>query len=135
MELVKWDNSLSVGVKVIDEQHKNFVTLLNGLFAAMKVGKGKDVLDKLLNELANYTVYHFSTEEKYFDKYKYEETLDHKAEHKNFISTINDFMSKYNEGKAFLTLDLFSFLKEWLINHIKVEDKKYTPFFMSNGIN
>jgi len=65
MPLFPWSDDLSVKVTLIDDQHKKLIALINSLHDAMRAGEGKQVLEKTLKELADYTVYHFQTEEKY----------------------------------------------------------------------
>lgn len=132
--LVNWSNTLSVNVSEIDKQHKKLVEMLNALYKAMKDGKGDDVLGKLLNELVEYTVYHFDTEEKYFDKFGYPETAQHKREHQKLKSQVSDFVQKLKSGEAAITTDIMEFLKDWVINHIKKTDKRYGPFLRQNGL-
>ena len=64
MALMVWDNSFSVNVKEIDAQHQKLIALINDLHDAMKTGKAKDVLGKILSDLTDYTVYHFGNEER-----------------------------------------------------------------------
>jgi hemerythrin len=78
MELIQWNNNLSVGIAEIDSQHQRLIKLINDLNDAMRVGKGKDVTGKIINELTNYTLTHFTKEESYFAKYAYPETDAHK---------------------------------------------------------
>lgn len=134
MAFIKWDDSLSVNVKEIDEQHKKLVDLINKLTDAMSAGKAKQILGNILNELASYTVIHFKTEEKYFDKFKYPFTISHKKEHNDFIKKINDFKRDFESGKALLSVEIMKFLKDWLIKHIKGSDKKYSEFFNKHGL-
>ena len=61
--LLEWTEELSVGVPSIDEQHKVLIRLLNELFDATQAERGQTLLGKVLNELADYTVYHFQYEE------------------------------------------------------------------------
>ena len=135
MALLTWDDSYSVGVAEIDKQHKRLFDLINDLFDAMKVGKAKDVIEKVIKELANYTVYHFGYEEKYFDQFGYSETAAHKKEHKDFVDTVSKFQSEFASGNALLSMEVMSFLKKWLQGHIKGTDQHYTEFFHEHGMN
>lgn len=134
MEIVKWSNELSVGVKEIDNQHQKFVLLLNRLFESMQQGKSKLILSGLLVDLIEYTIYHFKCEEDYFDKFNYQEAASHKLSHKQFIEKILAFKEAFDNGKVTLSIELFRFLKEWLVNHIQGEDNKYSMHFLSNGL-
>ena len=78
MALVTWNDSLSVNVAEIDQQHRKLIAMINELNDAMKIGKGKDVLGGIVNSLISYTATHFKTEEKYFAQFGYPDTEDHK---------------------------------------------------------
>jgi hemerythrin len=66
-----------------------------------------------------------------FDYSAYEE---HKQYHQELTRQVKDFNEKFRSGKATLSMELLSFLRKWLTNHIMVEDKKYTPFFLGKGL-
>ncbi len=128
MEIIKWVDTYSVGVEEIDNQHKRLVRILNELYNAMSVGKGRDILDKILNELSEYTVKHFYTEEKKMIVHGYPGYSEHKKEHNNFVEKIDDFKYQYAEGNTKITIELVNFLKDWLVNHITTVDKQLGDF-------
>ena len=100
----------------------------------MKAGKGKDILGKILTDLADYTVYHFGTEEKMFQKYKYPASSLHKKEHDDLTKQVMDIKAKLDAGKSVITMEIMTLLKDWLSNHILQTDKRYSAFFNSNGV-
>lgn len=128
MSYITWDESYSIGQKNVDEQHKTLVKLINELHDAMSLGKSKQVMSKVLQNLLDYTISHFSTEEKYMIKYSYQWYLPHKSEHRKFVEKVASFQKGYNEGKMVLSLDIMSFLKDWLVDHILQTDKKLGLF-------
>ena len=134
MALIQWGNGLSVHVKEIDTQHQRLVKLINDLDSAMRVGKGKELLGKIVSELATYTVVHFATEEKYFDKFGYPDAPEHKVEHKKFIEKVSKFKTEFDAGRMGLSIKIMDFLSNWLKNHIMGIDKKYAPFFNGKGL-
>jgi len=95
MSYFNWDDSYSVGQKTVDDQHKTLVSLINELHEAMILGKSKQIMNKVLQNLLDYTVSHFSTEEKYMIKYNYEWYLPHKSEHRKFIDQVANFQKGY----------------------------------------
>jgi hemerythrin len=135
LPLIEWTQKLSVSIEEIDKQHKQLVNLINLLYDSMKVGKGRDVLGKVLNELADYTVYHFDTEEKMLMEYMYPSYTMHKREHDNLTKQVTDIKTKFDLGDAVLTVELMIFLKDWLNNHILQADKKYSDFLNSKGVH
>ena len=134
MPLITWDNSYSVKIKVIDGQHQKLVHLVNELYEGLNQGKGREASGKTLDELINYTRTHFAYEEQLFKIHGYPGYADHKAEHDALASKVIDFQKQFKEGKANLALPLMTFLKDWLINHIRGTDQKYTAFLNTKGV-
>jgi hemerythrin len=135
MALITWTDNLSVNVNEIDEQHKKLVMMINELNEAMQQGKGKDIIGNILIGLADCTGEHFSTEEKYFDQFKYPDSLVHTQEHQEFVERVGDFIKEFDAGKTMLSVQVMGFLKEWLVNHIQGSDKEYSPYFNQHGLN
>ncbi len=134
MALIQWDGSFSVNVAEIDKQHQKLVALINNLNDAMKQGKGKEVLGKILGELFTYAGSHFATEEKYFDRFAYPAAASHKLEHSDFVKKVSEFRESFDSGQLALTIQVMNFLQDWLKGHIKTVDKKYGPFFNEKGL-
>jgi hemerythrin len=141
MPLIAWDDSISLNIGEIDEQHKQLVKIINELFDAMKNARGFDVLEDILARLVDYTEYHFSTEEKYFDQFRHIESEPHKEEHRFFIKQVNELKKAFDEGQMkrdgsdrVLTVDLWNLLKNWLINHIQISDQKFASLFKEKGV-
>ncbi len=134
MPLIQWNESLSVNVAEIDRQHQKLIGMINELNEAMRQGKGKDVLGKIINGLITYTETHFGTEERYFTKFGYPEADSHKKEHSDFTKEVSEFKEGFEKGKLGLSIEIMNFLSDWLKNHIQGVDRKYGPFFNERGL-
>jgi len=135
MAFMNWSDNFVVDIFEVDNQHKKLLGLVNQLFDAMSVGKGKEVLGKVLTELINYTVYHFSTEERLFKQCAYPEFETHKKEHDDLTKTATELKQSFDSGNKLITIDVMNFLKDWLNVHILQEDKKFGPFLHSKGVH
>jgi hemerythrin len=133
MGFMAWTDNLSVSVMEIDNQHKRLIDLINNLYDAMKMGKGKDVLSVTLDELAAYSVEHFSAEERYMQKYSYDGYTAHKAEHDAFIQKVTEFKQGFEAGKALLSIEVMNFLRDWTVNHIAEVDTRFGAFLNTKG--
>ena len=134
MPLLNWNSSLSVGIPSMDAQHQKLVNLINRLHDAMREGKGKEVIAPVLSELHNYTITHFTAEEKLMEQCKYEGLALQKQQHTNFVNQIKKYQSDLEKGSLSLPLSVSNFLKDWLVNHIQGMDKKYESCMKSVGI-
>jgi len=133
-EFMPWGEELELGVKMFDEQHKKLVQLINQLYNGVRDGKGQDFLGGILNELVQYTVYHFNSEEEMFAKHGYENQRQHIQIHENLKSTVGELKQKLESGEAVIGFNVIAFLENWVKNHILVEDKRYVDFFKSRGL-
>jgi hemerythrin len=135
MPLLNWNEGYSVNISQIDSQHKKLVDIINDLHDSMKAGKSKEILDKILNELIDYTSNHFKTEEKLFDKYGYPDKITHKRQHSELVEQVLKFKSSFESGKSVLSIDLMNFLKDWLVQHMTGSDKKYSSYLNGKGVS
>ncbi len=128
--LMTWDDALSVRIEAIDEQHKKLIDLLNRLHECKASKKGDQTISKILQELIDYTVYHFAFEEELFDKHGYPQTEEHKISHRKLEAQVLEFAKAFEAGSASLSADLFLFLRGWLNGHIRGSDRQYSPFII-----
>lgn len=128
MSIVSWSDSYSVNVIGIDAQHKQLFDIINSLHEAMSQGQGKLVLGSTLDSLAHYANVHFTDEENLLAKVNYPELAAQKKEHAVFIQKVHELQTQQRAGSIALTVPVMEFLKDWLVNHILVNDKKYMAF-------
>ena len=134
MPLVEWDESFSVNINLIDRQHKKLFRLANEYHQALVDGKSKFALYKLLDGLAEYTAIHFSTEERYFAEFNFEDVEEHKRQHKVILDKTNELIAKAEVGVGIVDDEISKFLQIWLQGHIKGTDPKYVKCFHKNGL-
>ena len=130
-DLVKWSNTLSCGIKLIDDQHKGLVDLVNELFNHVTGNEiqEKDYFNRVIHEAVKYVKVHFATEEKLMIATKFPGYAAHKKEHDTFVLTVAENIKDFQEGRR-LTLSTFTkFLKDWILSHIAVMDKQYFGYF------
>jgi hemerythrin-like metal-binding protein len=134
MALIEWENYYSVGISIIDKQHQRLIIIINDLADAMRQGKGREITKQIINDLKNYTLEHFTTEENYFKEFDYPDTEEHIKEHHDFIDKVNMFQTDFEAGKIGLSVKIMHFLSDWLKQHILETDKKYSDFLISKGV-
>jgi hemerythrin len=127
MAFFTWNDKLSVNVSAMDEQHKRLIYLVNQLHEAMAKREGDSVIKPILASLADYTRTHFTSEEAYLAKVGYADLAKQKAEHAAFVKKLVDLQAKADKSHLGVTLEVMTFLKDWLKNHIMIEDLKYAP--------
>lgn len=125
-----WKDRFALGIKVIDNQHKQLVELIGQTKTYLsEAEEGHDCYDEIrgvLRELANYTVVHFAYEEEQMEKLDYEGLIAHQMEHKIFIKKVSNFMSAdLEDGQSEKLEEMTIFLLDWLVKHILETDVKY----------
>jgi len=130
MALIKWRDSYSVGVDKFDQEHMVLVELINEMFTIVRDKEGDvAVLTDAVEKLVDYTRIHFTDEEEALEKVNYPKLEEHKEIHTNLLEQVVDFQKQVEDEGKDLRMDLYKFLRDWLINHILDEDMKYGEYF------
>ena len=129
-----WNDTWNVGVRQVDAQHQNLVSLLNQLHEARNQGKGADELGGILDKLVHYTQAHFSAEETLMEQAGYPDLIAHKRQHVLLAEKVVKFQATFKEGGCVLTGEIMKFLSTWLQTHICETDKKYVPYLHARGV-
>jgi hemerythrin len=126
MPVIEWSEDLSVGVPVLDGHHQRLLGLLNQLYEVIRRRDADDVIGHVLDALERYTVYHFAEEERLMEAAGYPDLAAHRNTHRILTGHVQQMMGEHrgNPG-AFIAAELFEFLSDWLIHHIKSEDMAY----------
>ncbi len=135
MALVEWSEKFSVKVPTFDAQHKQLFRLIEQLHQAMKSGQSNTQMSGILGELAKYTKTHFALEEKELLAIGYPEFGAHAAEHRKFVSKIDEFSTNFASGVAGISVELMQFLNDWLVQHICRTDQKYSEMMVQKTRN
>lgn len=131
---IEWNKELSVDIQELDEQHKVLVDILNRLHEAIITRTDTDIIDDIFTELVQYTLVHFAVEESLMRIFDYPLYEDHKKHHEQLTKQVIDLQRKARKGDITASMSLWQFLKKWLTNHILIEDKKYSLFFLKCGL-
>lgn len=134
MAKIVWDDSFSVGIRKLDNEHKMLIGMINKLHESGQAQGNDEVVTDLITEMTDYFHYHFATEEHYMRKYHYPDYARHCAEHEEFIERVIAFCSEDLSQSKKIVAEMADYLGEWLINHVLVTDMKYTSFFHAKGL-
>ncbi|NLY11622.1 MAG: hemerythrin family protein [Firmicutes bacterium] len=125
-----WHPSLSVGINMIDEQHKEWFERAEKLFEAGKKGQAKEYIGELLEFLDSYTKKHFEDEENYMLSIKYPGYSEQKKAHTAFIAQLEKLRNDYETSGGSLTviINANKMVIDWLTKHISNMDRKIGEF-------
>ena len=124
MTELRWEDRLLIGVKSIDEQHKQLVLMLAKLQTGVKAGHAEEAIAKTLRDLVNYTKKHFSDEEAVMLSQNFPELEYHKKLHHDLIEELVGILQEMKKGRDITGEELIEFLRHWLFDHIVKEDRK-----------
>lgn len=133
MPVVEWNINFVVGIKDIDQHHRQLVDLLNDSYAELKTGAGVEKIQSVVDELVKYADYHFSCEERLMMATSYPDFAEHKKEHDMFARQAVDFQEGFKDGSV-PAVAVLSFLSNWITHHILQTDVKFGMFVDSHNI-
>jgi hemerythrin-like metal-binding protein len=126
---------MSVGVPLLDSDHKALVQLINQLHNALEDKKESSILDQIFESLVAYIELHFEREEQVMEACGYPEISEHKEEHLCFTQNMHYMRHRYFNGEgAEVSRELLVYLKDWLNNHILIQDMAYKPYVEKNEL-
>lgn len=115
------------GIDFIDEEHRKLFEIANTAYELLMnefIPDKYDYIMEVVDELRDYTKYHFDHEEAYMTSIKYKRFLSQKVYHDEFIEKINEYDSEIvDENQKDSLLELLEFLTTWLVEHIYKQDK------------
>lgn len=123
MAHIQWTDDLNTGIREIDDQHRQLVDYLNDLHDAIMKDK-PELVAYVIENLIDYTQFHFGFEESIMEENEYEYAAPHKHIHDLFIRRVLHYKERFSHGEA-IAPELHTMLKRWLINHIAHDDQNF----------
>lgn len=130
-EWASWDASMSVGIGTIDEHHRYLFDLINDLFDVVRHKRGAREVARLLKALEAYTKVHFRAEEQMMIRYGFEGIHRQEAQHHAFEEKLGEFYEELHANPLITQFDVLSYLRGWLVHHIKEEDTQLCSLAMA----
>ncbi len=115
------------GIDFIDKEHARLFEIANEGYELLMnqfIPDKYDYIIKVIEQLKDYTKYHFQHEEEYMNSIGYKRILSQKVAHNDFIDKLEEFdLDRIDEEQKASLLELLDFLNTWLIEHIFKKDK------------
>ncbi len=134
-EQVAWSDALSVGVDLIDDQHKELIKRLSAFLESLSSGADKGEIIKLMGFLQIYVKRHFEDEEKLQLMNDFPDYASHKQEHEAFKAKLIKLNARVlgDGGGEQVAEEIRRTLLDWLVNHIQVRDKAIATFLAAKA--
>ncbi len=127
-KLYAWDDSYSLGIPILDKEHKKLLNLINTFLSSIHTKDEQSTIISTFDNLLKYTDEHFKNEEAFMEEHKYPDLKEHKKAHIKLSKQV----IQINENKKYVFSDnIADFLISWLTDHIMVTDKKYAEYILA----
>jgi hemerythrin len=128
--LITWSINYATGIRQIDDQHMELVSLTNELYQACltseqeKQSTFKEVMDRMIA----YIRYHFTAELDILERIHFPGCHEHQKQHDQLVGQILDAAKEYSEGRKCMASNFVRELKDWVFGHIGVYDQMYAIY-------
>lgn len=132
--MIQWTPSLSVGVDIIDQQHRELIERIHALVQSIREGKCRNTIGGLIDFLQEYVIFHFREEEMYMRQQKYPRLSEHMNQHAEFLRSIEalrkDLDRLMTEGGSSYELSVATnqVVVEWIMAHIARTDRMFGDY-------
>ena len=136
MEKLQWNENLSVGVELIDQQHRTLIERLDDFAAAVDDNRGATQIVKTLTFLIEYTEFHFDAEEKHMAESEFPGREEHHGMHEELKATLAGLEQDFREDGATAVLAgaIHKLMVNWLVKHIREVDTQFGSYLKDKGI-
>jgi diguanylate cyclase (GGDEF)-like protein/hemerythrin-like metal-binding protein/PAS domain S-box-containing protein len=132
LPFLEWNDAHTVGVPLMDEQHKQLAALINRLGEDLKAGHESDRLNESLAVLVDAARAHFADEERLmFEAGLGAAAERHRQEHRRLLEELQGQAVKFDGRSMALTMRYLNF---WLLHHIETMDKPHAKLILERGM-
>ena len=126
VKYVEWDDKFSVGIPLVDNQHKRLVEMTNMLHEACILNSEAALIqfNETASEMVLYVNQHFTTEEQLMERTNFPGLAEHKKMHAEFVKELLTDVEAVKSGKKLIPNNFVKFLRDWVLSHIAIYDSK-----------
>ena len=122
-------NNLSIQIPIIDLQHLWLISLIVELDLAsrsrnMGTAAREKIFQRVVQGATQYAHEHFAAEERIMEKFKFTGLPNHLRQHQAFKEFVARRALEFRQGDTQAAIKLVHDLREWLLSHIAIEDRK-----------
>lgn len=126
IDVFPWNSNFDTGIAVIDEQHRELVSLINQLAGTLVDENNMEVV-RVFDQLAEYANYHFSMEEAIWAEFLEDDSWlsSHQLSHSSFLPRVLEIREHEVSSSLREVIErIVRFLIRWLAFHILDDDKR-----------
>lgn len=126
-----WSDDLILGISAIDEQHREWIALVQAFQRAVSDGRPAEEMRRALAAAVAYTESHFIDEQRVMDEAGYPFLEDHIGQHQLAWDRVHAFASG-DVADEEMRGSLAEFLPQWLMLHINTADRQFARWLKGN---
>jgi hemerythrin-like metal-binding protein len=130
-DVIEMEQMAVIGFKPIDDDHKHLFAMISKFNLAIVHEQKREAIVSILDELVDYTVWHFRHEDRLMQKHNYPEHKQHKEIHNTLVEQVAKIQNDVKNSDVDVSKELLVFLMDWLNEHINKTDKKLADFLSS----
>ena len=128
MAAIEWSYDLSVGVELIDSDHKTLIDLINLVANSIEAGQTAKTIGDVVELLYEYTEFHFIREEVLMEDCGYSDLDNHRKVHQSLKKRARAIRDQYAKNPGSVDApEILEFMTGWLTDHIMGQDTAYAP--------
>lgn len=124
MSVLQWRSEFSVGIKVVDHDHRELIDRIRdhqaGLEGCTDGDKIVEILDAIYADISE----HFLLEEKLMEQLRYSAAADHKEDHETLLDDLREIMVGVEDEGFLDEAQLTDDLDRWFSDHFRLHDAK-----------
>lgn len=124
MSLLQWKPEYSIGVESMDDEHREMIELINGIYEKLGSEPDVDQIEQCLGEIFGSISMHFALEERLMRNSGCEEYAAHKDDHEELLEQIRDLMDDYIANPQLGAVMLEHGLSDWFAGHFSTFDAR-----------
>lgn len=129
-----WRNEYCINIRKIDDHHQQMLEKANKLCEAIVSKRETHILEASINFFIDFVLYHFAEEENLLKEHYYNDYESHRNEHRKLIEDVLKIKEQISNDGIEMNMEVLDLFKDWIINHILTEDRKYGPYLNSKGV-
>ncbi len=136
MPLIDWTNQMNVGVKLLNNDHRKLVILINNLHDGLVTGQAKPELESMFEMLVNATRAHHANEEQFLADEDHHSSLMHKQEHEQMLDKLLELQIRFiNSAQLGVEMEIMHQLRSWLFQHVQGSDQQFAAHLKTVNVD
>lgn len=123
MPLLQWKDQYSAGIEAVDHEHKELIELINRLHEKLTAGGEEFSAGAFFGDLYRGISAHFALEERFMRERRYDQLVQHKADHERLLDDIRDMMDEFEKHEV-PSAELGGRLDAWFSRHFETHDAR-----------